>query len=66
MILITINGKKQECAEGASLAGIVSTMKLEGRLAVEVNLDIIPRSAYANTILKQGDNIEIVQAIGGG
>ncbi|MGV8409398.1 sulfur carrier protein ThiS, partial [Pseudomonas aeruginosa] len=36
------------------------------RVAVELNLDIVPRSQHASTALKDGDRVEIVHAIGGG
>jgi sulfur carrier protein len=35
-------------------------------VAVELNLDIVPRSQHASTVLREGDQIEVVHAIGGG
>ena len=65
-MIIAVNGKEQDYPQGASLADVIRILKLEGRLAVEVNLAIIPRSAYASYILQAGDRVEIVHAIGGG
>ena len=36
------------------------------RLAVEINLDIVPRSQFDSYVLSAGDKVEIVRAIGGG
>ena len=49
------------------LAGLVSALGLDGRkVAIERNLEIVPRSAYGKTRLADGDRIEIVHFIGGG
>ena len=51
----------------APLAELVERLELTGRrLAVELNLEIVPRSQYAETQLADGDRVEIVHAIGGG
>ncbi|UZW76875.1 sulfur carrier protein ThiS [Alkalimarinus sediminis] len=49
------------------MADLIRLLALEGkRIAVELNMEIVPRSEHAVTILHQGDNLEIVHAIGGG
>ncbi|MCP5140724.1 MAG: sulfur carrier protein ThiS [Gammaproteobacteria bacterium] len=54
-------------ADNASMADLLAQLDLAGqKLAVEVNLDIVPRSTYADHALRDGDQIEIVRAIGGG
>ena len=64
---ILLNGESHPLSSGTQLAQLVHELGLEGkRLAVEINREIIPRSQYANTELKNGDTIEIVHAIGGG
>jgi sulfur carrier protein len=64
---ILLNGESRTLSNGTQLAQLVHELGLEGkRLAVEINREIIPRSQYANTELKNGDTIEIVHAIGGG
>jgi sulfur carrier protein len=64
---ILLNGESRPLSSGTQLAQLVNELGLEGkRLAVEINREIIPRSQYANTELKNGDTIEIVHAIGGG
>lgn len=64
---IQLNGQPYELTTGASVADLLQLLALtERRLAVERNMEIVPRSLHANTILCEGDRIEIVHAIGGG
>lgn len=64
---IQLNGEMYELEPHTSLAQLVSTLGFEGqRIAVELNREIFPREHYANRILSAGDEVEIVQAIGGG
>ena len=64
---IQLNGEPYELPDGQSVAHLLERMELVGRrVAVELNLDIVPRSQHAATALKQGDQVEVVQAIGGG
>jgi sulfur carrier protein len=64
---ITVNGQSRSVPEGASLEQLLVELGYTGRrLAVEINREIIPRSAHAATRLHPGDRVEIVQAIGGG
>lgn len=63
---VTINGEHQILAAGTSIDGLIEQLGLQGRrLAVEVNLEIVPRSDYGRPLL-EADVVEIVQAIGGG
>ena len=64
---IQLNGENREIPDNSTAQDLVETLGLGGkRLAMEVNREIVPRSTYASTTLKQGDEIEIVHAIGGG
>lgn len=64
---IQLNGEPFELPEGHSVAALLERLDLAGRrVAVELNLDIVPRSQHATTALKEGDQVEVVQAIGGG
>lgn len=64
---ILLNGEPRPLNNGTQLAQLVRDLGLQDkRLAIEINREIIPRSQYANTELKNGDTIEIVHAIGGG
>lgn len=64
---IQLNGETLELPEGASVADLIARLELTGRrVAVERNLDIVPRSQYGSTVLADGDRLEVVHAIGGG
>jgi sulfur carrier protein len=64
---LTINGEAREFEDAADLAGLVTGLGLDPRkVAIEHNLEIVPRSLYAATALTDGDRIEIVHFIGGG
>lgn len=64
---LVINGETRELDDTADLAALVAGLGLDSRkVAVERNLEIVPRSLYAQTALADGDRIEIVHFIGGG
>jgi thiamine biosynthesis protein ThiS len=64
---LTINGEQRAFAGVADIAGLVAVLGLDARkVAVERNLEIVPRSAYGKTPIADGDRIEIVSFIGGG
>jgi len=64
---LIINGEPREVAQDCTAEDLVRLLELEGkRVAVEVNLEILPRSQYASHRFRTGDRVEIVRAIGGG
>ena len=64
---VLVNGEVREVPEGTTVAALLDRMDLGGRrLAVELNQEIVPRSAYAQTVLHGEDRIEVVHAVGGG
>ena len=64
---IQLNGESLELPDGETVAALIARMDLTGRrVAVELNLDIVPRSQHADTVLNDGDPAEVVHAIGGG
>lgn len=66
-IRILLNGESREIPTPMTVAGLIDLLGLAGkRIAVEVNEDIVPRSAHPTTSLQQDDRVEIVHAIGGG
>jgi thiamine biosynthesis protein ThiS len=66
-ITLTVNGESMPVTAGTTLAGLIAALGLDTRkLAVERNLEIVPRSTYESTRLAQGDMLEIVHFIGGG
>jgi sulfur carrier protein len=64
---LMVNGEAHETAAAADVAALVLELGLDlKKVAVERNLEIVPRSLYAQTPLADGDRIEIVQFVGGG
>ncbi|WP_110949504.1 sulfur carrier protein ThiS [Pseudomonas bohemica] len=64
---IQLNGESYELPAGETVAALLTRLDLTGRrIAVELNLDIVPRSQHASTTLNEGDQVEVVHAIGGG
>ena len=67
MIQVTVNGKPHRFEQPVEVAALLSTLDLTGKkVAVERNGEIVPRSAHASTLLADGDQLEIVVAVGGG
>jgi sulfur carrier protein len=67
VINLSVNGEPRTVASGASLAALLEHLELAGkRVAVEKNGEIVPRSRYVETQLAEGDQLEIVVAVGGG
>ena len=66
-ISITVNGEARQLPAGATVASLLAQLGLDTRkVAVERNLEIVPRSTYAGCALAPGDQLEIVHFIGGG
>ena len=70
-MLITVNGQSREVEPGTTLSMLVLQLAGEsGRdqrgIAIERNLEIVPKSEHASTVIEAGDRIEVVQFVGGG
>jgi sulfur carrier protein len=64
---LTVNGQEREVAEGTTVAELLAELKLDPRmLAVERNLNLVPRGQHAETRLAAGDRVEVVTLVGGG
>ena len=64
---ITLNGEPHDVPGPLSLGDLLGRFELDPRkVAIERNLAIVPRSAYGETALADGDRLEIVHFIGGG
>ena len=64
---IQINGNVRPVDEGTTLSSMIADLGFDPRkVAVEHNLQIVPRSLHATTVLTDGDRIELVQFVGGG
>jgi sulfur carrier protein len=64
---IEVNGESREVPDRISLQSLIANLELPAeRVAVELNRSVIRRVAWSNTILKEGDQVEIVHFVGGG
>jgi thiamine biosynthesis protein ThiS len=64
---LTVNGEVREAPNSATLADLLALLGIEGkRVAVERNSEIAPRSLWESIVLNEGDQLEIVQFVGGG
>jgi thiamine biosynthesis protein ThiS len=64
---IHLNGQDHDLPGPMTVAGLVERLGLDARkIAIERNLEIVPRSTYAATILDEGDRLEVVSFVGGG
>ncbi|MBQ6887740.1 MAG: sulfur carrier protein ThiS [Lachnospiraceae bacterium] len=64
--MVKINGKNFDVS-GKTISDFLSTTNYDvKRIAVEKNGDIVPKSAYENTVFKDGDSVEVVSFVGGG
>ena len=67
MIQVTVNGAAQRFEQPLAVSALLETMSLAGKkIAVERNGEIVPKSAHGNTVVSDGDRLEIVVAVGGG
>lgn len=61
-----VNGEKTTAPDDATVSDLLAALELRGKVAVEINRSIVPRGAFAQRRLVEGDKVEIVNAIGGG
>ncbi len=67
IIQVRINGELRHVAAGSSIAALVADIGLDPkRVAVERNLEIVPRSTLGDVVVAEGDAFEIVHFVGGG
>jgi sulfur carrier protein len=66
MKMVKLNGEQRELS-GKSVTELLAENGYDPkRVAVELNLDIVPKSQYSTTVLKDGDSVEVVSFVGGG
>jgi thiazole synthase len=64
---VRINGEERNVASGISIAALIAELGLDAkRVAIERNLEIVPRSTFAEVAVEDGDQYEIVHFVGGG
>jgi len=64
---IVVNGKPREAADGLTVAALIAELGITApRVAVERNMDIVDRERFADTVLAENDQVEIIHFVGGG
>lgn len=64
---LTVNGDAARVEDGTTVADLVAARAEDHRrVAVAVNADVVPRSAWADTPLRDGDAVEVLVAVAGG
>ena len=67
VLTISVNGENRAAIPGATVVDLLRELGLDsGRVAIERNLEILPRPKWAETTVEPGDRYEIVQFVGGG
>ena len=66
-LLLTINGKEKQTSSVKTISELIRELDITApHFAVALNLQVIPKSQYDSTALQEGDQVEIVHAVGGG
>ena len=64
---ITLNGEPYALASEMAVSALLERLKMRrGRVAVEINREIVPKAMYDQTIVRAGDEVEIINFVGGG
>jgi sulfur carrier protein len=66
-VTIILNGEPRQARPDSTVAELLTAMEIAAKhVAVEVNLEIVPRSRHAEHRLQAGDRVEVVTLVGGG
>ncbi|MDQ1273191.1 MAG: sulfur carrier protein [Planctomycetota bacterium] len=64
---VILNGESKECVEGITIENLLDLYKIDkNRVAVELNLQIIPKKELSTLVLRDTDLLEVVTFVGGG
>ena len=67
VLTITLNGDRYDIPEPVTVTALLESLAIDARrVAVEHNLVILRRFAFDQTLVREGDNVEIVNFVGGG
>jgi len=67
IVNIFVNGTPREVPEGTTVADLLSQLEMAARhVAVEVNLELVPRARQREFRLREADRLEVVTLVGGG
>jgi sulfur carrier protein len=65
-VTLTINGERRQIADGLTVARLVTELGVRGRVAVELNGEVLRQAQHPETTLRDGDTLEVVTFVGGG
>lgn len=66
-VIIQLNGDRFEVPQPLTVAALLAHLEIDGRrVAVELNEFVVKKAAYAETIVRDGDAVEVVNFVGGG
>jgi thiamine biosynthesis protein ThiS len=66
-VLITLNGERYELERPMTMLDLLARLDIDPRrVAIEHNLEIIRRRTFESAVIREGDRVEIVNAVGGG
>ena len=63
---ISVNGEHHRLPAGATVRSLLEQLAVGSRVAVAIDRDVVPRSQHAQHLLRDGDRVEILEAVGGG
>lgn len=67
MLTLSLNGEAVHLDESVNLTVLLEQQGFESqKIAAAINGEFVPRSQYANTAVRDGDQVDIIQAVGGG
>jgi len=66
-MIVTVNGKPMELPEGLTIEDLLGRLAVRREfMAVALNREVTPKARYAESVLRDGDKVEIVRPMGGG
>lgn len=66
-MMIRVNGKERDVADGTTVEALLDGLGIKAvGIAVDLNKEIVTKRLYAETVLRQGDAVEVVRMTGGG
>ncbi len=63
---LILNGEDRELAEGLTVDALITELGIQPPYAVEINHKVCPKKLHPDTVLKEGDRVEVVTIVGGG
>ncbi|MEM6798576.1 MAG: sulfur carrier protein ThiS [Planctomycetota bacterium] len=64
---VTVNGERRELGAGCTISELLEELDIRVKhVAVERNREVVPRADHADTVLAEGDELEVVTLVGGG